>query len=98
MANVGLSLYLSCLVVLAYRVGARHFFPRWQASSWGIGGLCGVLFVPWYVVLRASNSPEGFVLIAMASLVVAFSTGRYIYTRRYIAFMRQSSEHDANSN
>jgi hypothetical protein len=85
---------LAFLMPIPYWIGARRWFPTWRASTWGIGAMAGVVFLPWYAVLTIVGGSDALVPVAMVALVGAFAIGRWHYWLqvREIIEQRRSSD------
>jgi len=72
------------LAPVAFGFGSGRLRNVWVTTTWDVGLLVGLLFLPWYVVARLVDAPTILVPLSMLVLACAYSAGWAAGWRRHL--------------
>ena len=74
---------VAALAIVPYNYGTGRWTSEWTHTTWGIGLMIFVVFMPWFVVAIGIGADQMLVPLAMLLLVGAFGVGYYQHWRRF---------------
>jgi hypothetical protein len=70
------------LAVIPYNYGSGRWRSEWTRTTWGIGLMMFVVFMPWFVVAVGIGASRTLVPVVMILFGGAYAVGRWVLWHR----------------
>jgi hypothetical protein len=70
------------LAVIPYHYGSGRWSSEWTKTTYGIGLMMFVVFMPWFVVSVGVGASRALVPVVMILFGAAYAMGRWMYWHR----------------